>query len=130
MLHSYIQNSGTSICIELLHNILVPYGLKHDEDVTGNKIVRIWIHFLLLIFDNYVFRHPSLIAVNAVILINVAFLSLFIVRLLANIFTLLSLVMPTKFYIFINETLFKIIYGTVITRTFVYIVSATLITYI
>jgi hypothetical protein len=125
-LHLYIRNSDTSPCIELLHNI--PHGLKHDGDETGNSVARIWFNFLLLIFDNYVFRHPSLIAVTVVILINVAFLSLFIVRLPTNIFTLLSLVMPNHLYIFINEILFKIIFIAVITS--VYIVIATLITYI
>jgi hypothetical protein len=125
-LHSYTQNSDTSPCIGLIHNI--QNGLKRDENVTSNSVVRIWFNFLLLIFDNYVFRHPWLIAVTAVILINVEFLSLCTVHLPTNIFTLLSLVMPTHLHIFINEVLFKIIFSTVITP--VYIVIATLTTYI
>ena len=82
-LHSFIQNSDNLPCIGLLHNI--PNGLKHDEDVTGNSVVSIWFNFLLLVLDNYIFRHPSLIAVTAVILINVTFLSLCVVRLPTNI---------------------------------------------
>ena len=65
---------------------------------------------------------------TAVILIDVAFLSLCNVRLPINIFTLLSFVMPTHLCIFINEPLFKFIFSTVITP--VSIVIETLITYI
>jgi len=126
--HSHIQNADTSTCIILNFFITSQMGCNTTKMSLATALFVFGLIFLLLIFDNYVFHHPSLIAVTAVILIKAKCLSLCTVRLPTNIFTKLRLVMPTHLYIFTNKILFKIIFSTVITS--VYIVIAALITYI